>query len=140
MISFHDAMKSYRWEVRCLAFFLAVVEANGFSAYKRYAYDGKETSHATYRWRLAQSFLQHAKHLEGDRALSVGNRPVLKSSMVVAGHKRISLGCNEKGNPKRRKCRADGCGKKCSLRCKCDPDMVFCQDHLDDHISNNRIN
>jgi hypothetical protein len=31
--SFHDVMKTYRWEIRCLSFFLAVAEANAFSAH-----------------------------------------------------------------------------------------------------------
>ncbi|KAI9265242.1 hypothetical protein BDA99DRAFT_579968 [Phascolomyces articulosus] len=30
---FHDVMKTYRWEIRCLSFFVAVAEANAFSAY-----------------------------------------------------------------------------------------------------------
>ncbi|OAD00941.1 hypothetical protein MUCCIDRAFT_164856 [Mucor lusitanicus CBS 277.49] len=35
MPSFHDVMKTYRcWEMRCLSFFLAVAEANAFSAHK----------------------------------------------------------------------------------------------------------
>lgn len=129
MVSFHDVMKSCRWEVRCLAFFLAVAEADIFSAYKHDAHDGHDTMHATFRWRLAQSLLRHAKHIEEDRA-NLENQRILRSSTAVAGHKRVSLGGgNAKGNPKRRRCRADGCGKKCSLRCKCDTDTVFCQDH-----------
>ncbi|KAL1927833.1 hypothetical protein VTP01DRAFT_3238 [Rhizomucor pusillus] len=31
--SFHTVMKTHRWKVRCLSFFLAIAGANAFSAY-----------------------------------------------------------------------------------------------------------
>lgn len=64
LTSFHDVMASYRWEVRCLAFFLAVAEANAFPAYKCFAHDGSEIMHSKFRWSLWQSLLQYARNLE----------------------------------------------------------------------------
>ncbi|KAI8375923.1 uncharacterized protein BYT42DRAFT_614720 [Radiomyces spectabilis] len=34
LFSFHDVMRTYRWELRCLSLFLGVIEANSCSAYK----------------------------------------------------------------------------------------------------------
>lgn len=62
LTSFHDVMKSYRWEVRCLAFFLAIPEANAFSAYMLSALDGSKRLHNAFRWRLRQTLLQQRTH------------------------------------------------------------------------------
>lgn len=63
MASFHDVMKTFRWEMRCLSFFLAVAEANAFSAYVKYAHDGSKTMHEDFRCRLAQSLISHVEQM-----------------------------------------------------------------------------
>ncbi|KAF1804035.1 hypothetical protein V8B55DRAFT_1564218 [Mucor lusitanicus] len=60
MPSFHDVMKTYRWEIRCLSFFFAVAEANALSAYK-YVEIEDRMNHFEFRWRLAESLLDHAR-------------------------------------------------------------------------------
>lgn len=37
MVSFHDVMKTYRWEVRFLSFMFGIAEGNALSCYKRWS-------------------------------------------------------------------------------------------------------
>lgn len=59
-------MKTYRWEIRRLAFFFAIAEANAFSAYIMFAHDGQETLHNVFRWKLSQTLLAHARSLQNE--------------------------------------------------------------------------
>ncbi|SAL95656.1 hypothetical protein, partial, partial [Absidia glauca] len=49
MINFHDVMRTYCWELRCLSFFLGVTEANAFSAFKYFRVDGDLVGHGEFR-------------------------------------------------------------------------------------------
>ncbi|SAM03017.1 hypothetical protein [Absidia glauca] len=61
MINFHDVMRTYRWELRCLSFFLGVTEVNAFSAFKYFRVDGDLVGHGEFRWRLAESLKDYIK-------------------------------------------------------------------------------
>jgi len=49
MISYHDVLKTHRWQMRCLSFFLAQAGANASSAFKAFSNDGSETHHHEFR-------------------------------------------------------------------------------------------
>jgi hypothetical protein len=103
MTNFHDVMRTYRWELRCLSFFLGVTEANTFSAYKYFNPGGKQVNHGEFRWRLAQSLefyikeLQEGPTMELRRTRSHLDRP--------NGHRLVTMGKNGQGNYIRRQCK-----------------------------------
>lgn len=138
LTSFHDVMKSFRWEIRCLAFFFAVAEANAFSAYKAYAYDGKETLHTKFRWRLAQSLLSKAESMRSPADDSLSSCPPSRQQRNVLAHGRVSLGLQKSGYVRKRHCRFENCKKKSSQRCVCDTNNVFCKEHMDAHFNASR--
>ena len=126
-------MKTYRWEVRCLAFFFAVAEANAYSAYKVYAHDGKETLHTNFRWRLAQSLLSK---VEAMRAVPEEPRELpRRTRRTRIPHKRVSLGNARSGYARKRRCHFEHCSKKSTQRCVCGTDNVFCKEHMDVHFN-----
>jgi hypothetical protein len=52
-------MKSFRWEVRTLAFFLGIAEANAFSAFKKYSDRGSTLDHSEFKSELADEILEY---------------------------------------------------------------------------------
>ncbi|KAL1935212.1 hypothetical protein VTP01DRAFT_4352 [Rhizomucor pusillus] len=64
MTSFHDVMKTYGWGMRRLAFFLSIVEANAFSAFKHFRDNANDILHFEFRWRLAQSLLDYVENIQ----------------------------------------------------------------------------
>lgn len=112
MISFHDVMQTYRWELRCLSFFLAVA----FSACKIFAHDGKDMLHSKFRCTLGLSLLAYSKPLRENRE-NQKQPPPTRSQTAYAGHKRINMGVTEKGWPRKRVCHVQTCQYKSSLRC-----------------------
>lgn len=128
MASFHDVMKTFRWEMRCLSFFLAVAEANAFSAYVKYAHDGSKTMHEDFRCRLAQSLISHVEQMRMGTEASIH---VLRAR-VGHVHRRMSLGKPPGGGFRRRRCKV--CGNKTPLVCSCNPDGVFCNRHMENML------
>lgn len=100
---FHDVMKTCRWEIRSLSFFLAVAEANAFSAYSFFRRDDEEVPmHFEFRWRLAQSMLEHVESLKQGE----GQPPerILRPRGRWEGHKFMPLGKSSQGKYLRRRC------------------------------------
>lgn len=99
MPSFHDVMKTYRWEIRCLSFFFAVAEANAFSAYK-YVEIEDRMNHFEFRWRLAESLLDHARVMS--EGLGEREPYQLRQANVSVAYKIVSLGKLPSGDYYRR--------------------------------------
>ncbi|KAG0036974.1 hypothetical protein BGZ82_003336, partial [Podila clonocystis] len=57
--NFHDVMRSANWQVRVLAFALAIAESNAYLAYRAYIHDKPNTrpSHMKYRHEIVTSLL-----------------------------------------------------------------------------------
>ncbi|GAA5801960.1 hypothetical protein HPULCUR_007419 [Helicostylum pulchrum] len=64
MISFHDVMKTYRWEVLFLSFVFGITEANAFSCYKIWGNNAEGILHSNFKCRLSQSLLEKVKDFE----------------------------------------------------------------------------
>lgn len=64
MISFHDVMKAYRWDVRFLSFVFGIAEANAFSCYKIWGNNSDSIVHSDFKCRLAQSLLERSREFE----------------------------------------------------------------------------
>ncbi|KAG2229667.1 hypothetical protein INT48_008899, partial [Thamnidium elegans] len=64
MISFHDVLKTYRWEVRFLSFVFGIAEANAFGCYKIWGNNSEGILHSDFKCRLAQSLLEKCKGFE----------------------------------------------------------------------------
>ncbi|CEP19333.1 hypothetical protein [Parasitella parasitica] len=114
--SFHDVMKSYNWEIRCLAFFLAVAEANAFSTYKYVEGEGAP-HHFEFRWRLARSLLEHAELM---RDGSLFDSPHFGSRTSTGRHEITSLGKLPSGDYRRLRCII--CHKRTQNFCLCSSD------------------
>lgn len=126
--NFHDVMKTQRWELRCLAFFLGIAEANAFSAYKYFANDGKTLTHTPFRKRLVRSLLEHLDVLNhGHQATP----RVTRSAHRMIRHTVASLGKNAANNYIRVQCSL--CSRRTSNRCSCS-DVPVCTDCMDIHI------
>ncbi|KAI8076930.1 hypothetical protein BDF21DRAFT_453112 [Thamnidium elegans] len=61
MVSFHDIIKTYRWEVRFLSFVFGIAEANAFSCYKIWGNNAEGILHSDFKCRLTQSLLKKVK-------------------------------------------------------------------------------
>jgi hypothetical protein len=127
--SFHDVMKTYRWEIRCLSFFLAIAEANAFSAY---SYVEKEDGmrHFEFRWRLGQSLLDYAKGMNID---SEPEAPILRPRNSAPNHRIISLGKLPTGDYRRLRCKV--CHKRTQNSCLCSPTRGICKDCYSAHLN-----
>lgn len=118
--SYHDVIRTERWEMRCLAFFLACAESNAYSSYSEYAYNGKETGHFEFRWKLAQEivefYTQTIEEIECRQTRS-GSKPTI--------HKLESFGKNVNGKYIRRRCEI--CHRRAQTRCKCTVTKAICR-------------
>jgi Transposase IS4 len=134
MPSFHDVMKTYRWEVRCLSFFLDVAEANAFSAYQYFKRDEEEVPmHFEFRWRLAQSMLEHIEQLRMDDVQnSEPPERVLRPRGYNEVHRIISFGKNQQGKYIRRHCAQ--CHIRTQTTCLCHNGKGLCKDCYAKHI------
>ena len=64
MTSFHDIIKTYRWEVRFLSFMLGIAEDNAFSCYNIWRSNNGELMHSEFKSRLGLSMLEKVKNLK----------------------------------------------------------------------------
>lgn len=124
MVSFHDVMKTYRWEVRFLSFVFGIAEANAFSCYKIWGNNGEGILHAEFKSRLAMSLLHKVKDIEQLSGEQPGSAVLTRNRRnVELAHQYIPISQN--GIPKRLICRS--CQKngvkptpRVSKRCFCD--------------------
>jgi hypothetical protein len=115
-------MKSYRWEIRTLAFFLGIAEANAFSAYKKFHHRGASIKHNAFKCKLADGILKFVKDQgEADRQMQQSRR----RTRAMNYHKTVNLGKLKSGNDIRRKCST--CKTKTMLRCSCTTNTPLCQ-------------
>ncbi|ORZ18434.1 hypothetical protein BCR42DRAFT_390558 [Absidia repens] len=113
LTNFHDVMRSQRWELRCLASFLGVAEADAFSAFKYFTPEGEDVLHTTFRWRLAESLKRHIAELrEGRRVDPMATR---SSSTSETNHSLVPIGKTKSNKPIARQCTI--CKKKTQRRC-----------------------
>ncbi|KAG2194116.1 hypothetical protein INT47_003059 [Mucor saturninus] len=96
LINFHDVMRTYRWELRCLSFFLGVTEANAFSAFKFFSVGGNDVGHTEFRWRLAESLKCHIKDLQENAGYA--QIRTISRDPRTNGHSLVSMGTNSQGN------------------------------------------
>ncbi|KAI8090815.1 hypothetical protein BDF21DRAFT_198986 [Thamnidium elegans] len=61
MISFHDVMSTYRWQVRFLSFLFGIAETNAFSCYKIWGNNAEGLHHGEFKYRLSRSLLEKVK-------------------------------------------------------------------------------
>ncbi|GAN11694.1 hypothetical protein MAM1_0820d11275, partial [Mucor ambiguus] len=116
VVNLHNVKCRYRWELRCLSFFLAVTEANTFSAFKFFSVGGKDVDHSEFRWRLTESLMKHIQELNnGLYSEGMHSKSHIPRSN---GHSLVSLGVNTQGNYIRRQC--GKCKKKTQNRSSCD--------------------
>lgn len=120
--------------VRCLAFFLAVAEANAFSAYSGYSEEGADMDHFEFRWRLAQSLMTYA--VTRRAAVAALEAPSLRPRGALQEHRFVSLGNLSYGNYIRRHCIS--CYKETHHRCGCDVHKVYCRGCIAAHIANHQ--
>ncbi|CAO3588748.1 unnamed protein product [Absidia cylindrospora] len=120
--NFHDVMKSYRWEVRTLAFFLGIAEANAFSAFKRFHHRGHSMTHGVFKDRLAQEILEEVHGSKDNYEQTAGSQPRTRASQY---HMSVSLGNLDSGKPRRVVCTF--CRKRTMHRCSCDRHTPLCQ-------------
>jgi Transposase IS4 len=55
MISYHDILRGDSWLHRVFAFYLSVVEANAFAAYRKFSINGDRVTHAQFRQEVRYS-------------------------------------------------------------------------------------
>lgn len=126
-------MKTQRWELRCLAFFLWVAEANAFSAYKYSANEDKNLTYNPYRKIALHSLIEHIDVLNhGFQATP----PVTRSAYQMVRHTPVSLGKNGSNNYIRVKCSL--CKHRTSHRYSCN-DIAVCTGCMDIHIYENSL-
>ncbi|KAG1471349.1 hypothetical protein G6F56_002171 [Rhizopus delemar] len=99
MISFHDVMKTYRWDIRFLSFTLGIAEANAFSCYKIWGKNNEGMMHAEFKDRLARTLLQKVQHMSEGVAETSLNTMRLRREDRDGSHAYISLSF---GNKQRR--------------------------------------
>ncbi|ORZ18086.1 hypothetical protein BCR42DRAFT_436833 [Absidia repens] len=112
--NFHDIMKSYRWEIQTLAFFLGIAEVNAFSAYKKCHRHGASIKHNASKYKLAEGRL---KFVTDQRK---AERQMQQSS-AMNFHKSVKLGKLASGNNIRRKCST--CSTKTEFASICTTDI-----------------
>ncbi|ORZ06179.1 hypothetical protein BCR42DRAFT_443269 [Absidia repens] len=128
--NFHDTMKSYRWEVRTLAFFLGIAESHAFSAYKVFHQHGASMKHNSFKSKLADSILAFVDDQESLQEQMSASRMKTRG---MDYHRSVPLGKTEAGKDIRRICR--DCKKvKTMLRCSCDPLSPLCHDCWQPHF------
>ncbi|KAI8327754.1 hypothetical protein BC941DRAFT_249559 [Chlamydoabsidia padenii] len=141
MIGFHDVLKTQRWELRCLAFFLGIVEANAFSAFKHFRDEGEDVLHTTFRWRLVEGLKVHINGIKGG---NTGNTMGTRGQVHRADyHKLVPLGKHSlSGDYIRRVCIK--CKVRTQHKCICAGDALCQKCHpkhvLDVERSANRLN
>ncbi|KAL1928019.1 hypothetical protein VTP01DRAFT_3424 [Rhizomucor pusillus] len=109
-------------------------KANAFSAYTMLAHDGHDIHHNVFRWKLGQESNEYARRMQNDDG-NMKEGVTTWSQQVRTVHKRVSLGRSDKGHFIKRNCIERGCRGRSTLRCNCSSDMVFCQVHLDEHLT-----
>lgn len=115
-------MKSYRWEIRTLAFFLGIAEVNAFSAYKKFHRNGASIKHNAFKYKLAQGILNFvADQGEMDRQMKDSRRMTRARNC----HKSVKLGKLASGYDIRRKCST--CPTKTTFACTCTTNIPVCQ-------------
>ena len=144
MVSFHDVMKTYRWEVRFLSFVFGIAEANAFSCYKIWGNNSEGLLHGEFKSRLAMSLLRKVK----DIALIPGEQHgynvfTRHRSNVEESHQYVAI--SQSGIPKRlicRSCQNNGVKPppRVSKRCLCGITPMCKKCHLSHFIEeNNKI-
>jgi hypothetical protein len=128
--NFHDVMKSFRWEVRTLAFFMGIAEANAFSAFQRYNQRGASLHHSEFKSELADGILQYVADQEGREQQQKADRMRTRGMDI---HISTSLGLTGGGLRKRRVCNG-GCGNRTINRCSCTLDIALCRDCQQKHV------
>lgn len=141
MISFHDVIKTYRWEVRFLSFVFGIAEANAFSCYKIWGNNGNELFHAEFKSRLGLSMLEKVKAMKS-LAETAEATPV--RTRACNYHEYVDLGLSSRRI--RRKC--EFCeslrGKKknqkqrTQKRCKCQRKSM-CKECHHEHCVQNEL-
>ncbi|SAM00611.1 hypothetical protein [Absidia glauca] len=138
MIIFHDVMRTYRWELRCLSFFLGVAEANAFSAFKYFRVVVIRLSMANlgggvvsrYNERLTESMKKHIMELrEGPEMEQRTTRSRLGRPN---GHRLVTMGKNGQGDYIRRQCKE--CGAKTQTRFSCN-EVTLCKSCFGCHVA-----
>ncbi|KAG2190743.1 hypothetical protein INT47_012160 [Mucor saturninus] len=95
LINFHDVMRTYCRELRCLSFCLGVTEANAFSAFKFFSVGGNDVGHSEFRWRLAEALKYHVKDLQENAGYAqIRTR---SHDPWANGHSLVSMGTNSQG-------------------------------------------
>lgn len=132
MISFHDVMKTYRWEVRFLSFVFGIAEANAFSCYKIWGNNSEGILHSEFKNRLAKSLLDKVKDSE---YYSEKRRIVTRKQRSNNTHAYIAIA--QYPNRKRLVCKT--CKQlglkptRVSKRCACNSDPM-CKDCHQQHF------
>jgi hypothetical protein len=91
MLSFHDIMKTYRWENRFLSFTFGIAEANAFSCFKIWGSNAGDLLHSDFKSRLAFSLLEKVREL---RNMNVDNSPasiITRKRASASAHAYTSL-------------------------------------------------
>ncbi|KAG2192937.1 hypothetical protein INT47_001301 [Mucor saturninus] len=124
MISFHDIMKTYRWENRFLAFAFGIAEANAFSCFKIWGSNsGNDLLHSDFKSRLAFSLLEKVRSMSGAASEIPMESMTTRKRDSASAHEYISL--SFKGKRIRQVCKSCvGLGLKnpprVEFRCACD--------------------
>lgn len=146
--NFHDVMRSANWQVRVLAFALAIAESNAYLAYRAYIHDKPNTrpSHMKYRHEIVTSLLteeyasdeiKHMIHKEDSVPVADVHR-IYTPEAIRKPAPRGSVGTPAK-RYNQRQCVGkvhQGSSKKPRIRtyCICD-DRAYCADCFADHVA-----
>lgn len=127
LTSYHDIIKTERWEMRFFGFFLGLCEADAFSSFRTFNIDGSSMSHSAFKDNLAFEMLEHCQRLKSGHTSGVlSNGRVLRSDL---SHSYIPLS-SDRGKRIRlvcRKCKEMGVtGTRVEKSCSCDPATPLC--------------
>ncbi|KAG2211228.1 hypothetical protein INT47_006348 [Mucor saturninus] len=132
MISFHDIMKTYRWEVRFLSFVFGIAEANAFSCFKIWGCNRDGLVHSDFKSRLAHSLLVKVKSMKHTVQVTEAEPMHTRSSYAEGSHAYVALGSMLKR--KRQTCKfCEQRGfkpERVSKRCACNDKAMCSKCHI----------
>lgn len=135
LTSYHDVIKTERWEMRFFGFFLGLCEANAFSSFRKFHKDGISMGHSSFKDQLAFEMLRYCQNLNSGRPSEVAiSDRLLRSdydhvyvSMSAHRNKRIRLACS--------RCKENNVvGTRVEKSCSCNPAAPLCDQCYNTHL------